>query len=290
MFVSGFTIVRNAIKYDYPLVESVKSVLPICDEFIIALGNSEDDTEKLISEIDSPKIRVIKTVWDDSLRKGGRVLAVETDKAFKAISNEAQWAFYIQADEVLHEDGLDKVMQSMQRWQDDKRIEGLLFNYRHFYGSYDYLGDTRRWYRKEVRVIKNDTNIYSFRDAQGFQKNGKPLKVKECGAWIHHYGWVKHPEKQQTKQKYFHKLWHNDDWVKKQVKQTDLFDYREIDSLIRFSGTHPSVIRKRISEKNWEFHFDQTKQKLSFKEKLFRLIKKYTGWNIGEYKNYKIVK
>ncbi|MCA6415291.1 MAG: glycosyltransferase family 2 protein, partial [Cytophagales bacterium] len=73
MKVAGFTIVRNAVKYDYPIVEAITSVLPLCDEFIVAVGNSEDNTLDLILAINSPKIRIIHTIWDDSLREGGRV-------------------------------------------------------------------------------------------------------------------------------------------------------------------------------------------------------------------------
>lgn len=290
VFVSGFTIVRNAVKYDYPVVEAVRSVLPLCDEFVVALGQSDDGTAERIEKIQSPKLRIVHSVWDDSLRKGGRVLAVETDKAFSAINPEATWAFYIQADEVLHEDGLEHIRAAMERWQHDERVEGLLFNYRHFYGSYNYIGDARRWYKREVRVIRNDPVIYSFRDAQGFQKRGRPLRVKEAGAWIHHYGWVKHPAKQQAKQKDFHKLWHSDEWVKQHVLPEDEFDYSAVDSLLAFEGTHPSVMQQRIAEMNWGFVFDPGRIRRSFKERFLGWVKKHTGWAIGEYRNYKLLK
>ena len=163
MFVSGFTFIRNAVKYDYPVVESIKSVLPLCDEFVVALGNSDDGTEALIKSIASPKIRIINTVWDESLRVGGQVLAAETDKAFKAVSEKTDWAFYMQADEVLHEKYIDAVMEAMRKWKDTPEVEGLLFNYVHFYGSYNFVGDSRRWYRREIRIVRNHKDIHSFR-------------------------------------------------------------------------------------------------------------------------------
>ena len=144
MKVVGFTFIRNAVRFDYPIVEAIKSILPICDEFVVALGNSEDSTLELISSINSDKIRIINTVWDDSLREGGRVLADETNKAFAAISEDADWAFYIQGDEVVHEDYLENIRQGMLKYKDDKRVEGLLLNYTHFYGSYDFIGNSRR--------------------------------------------------------------------------------------------------------------------------------------------------
>jgi hypothetical protein len=169
--VAGFSFVRNAIKYDYPIIEAITSILPICDEFIVAVGNSEDDTLKLIKSIASDKIKIIETIWDDSLREGGQVLAKETDKAIHAISSDIDWAFYIQGDEVVHEKYLDEIKNSMLKWKDDKSVDGLLFNYRHFYGSYDYVADAPNWYRKEIRVIRPSQNIYSYKDAQGFRKN-----------------------------------------------------------------------------------------------------------------------
>jgi hypothetical protein len=210
MKVTGFTFIRNAIKFDYPVVEAITSILPICDEFIVALGNSDDDTRSLIESIDTTKIKIIDTIWDDTLREGGRVLAVETDKAFDAISADTDWCFYIQGDECVHEKYLPIIKQAMQENLNNKNVEGLLFNYSHFYGSYDYVGTSKRWYRKEIRVVRNLKNIRSYKDAQGFRIEGRKLNVKQIDAFVYHYGWVKHPSKQQEKQKNFNKLWHDD--------------------------------------------------------------------------------
>lgn len=288
MKVVGFSFIRNAVKFDYPIVESITSILPICDEFIIALGNSDDNTEDLIKSIDSNKIRIIHTTWDDSLRKGGKVLAVETNKAFNQIK-DANWAFYIQGDEVIHEKYLPIIKESMEKWKDDQKVEGLLLNYTHFYGSYDFVGDSRRWYRREIRIVRADKNISSFRDAQGFRKNDRKLNVKHIDAWVYHYGWVKPPFEQQEKQKYFNSLWHDEEWIKKNVKQTNQFDYSTIDSLSIFEGTHPKVMQERINKLNWKFDFDPTKKNFGLKTKLLHWVEKKSGWRIGEYKNYKII-
>lgn len=289
MKVSGFTFIRNAIKYDYPVVEAITSILPLCDEIVVAVGNSEDDTRALIEGIGSAKIRIIDTTWDDSLREGGRVLAFETDKAFDALSTDSDWAFYIQGDEVLHEQFFEPLKEAMLRYKDQPEVEGLLFNYQHFYGSYDFVGDSRRWYRKEVRIIRNDKKIRSYRDAQGFRKNDRPLNVKPVEATMYHYGWVKPPEAQQAKQENFNKLWHNDEWVDKNIPKTEGFDYSKIDSLAHFTGSHPKVIQLRISRQNWQFNFDPTKKRLPFKSRLLHTIESLTGWRVGEYRNYKVI-
>ncbi|HPG33576.1 MAG: glycosyltransferase family 2 protein [Lentimicrobiaceae bacterium] len=289
MKVSGFTFIRNAVKYDYPVVEAITSILPLCNEFVVAVGKSDDQTRALIESIDSPKINIIDTVWDDSLREGGRVLAVETDKAFDAISSDSDWAFYIQGDEVLHEKYHDHVQEAMLRWKDHPEVEGLLLNYLHFYGSYDYVGDSRRWYRKEVRIIRNNKQIRSYRDAQGFRKNNTPLRVKQAEATMYHYGWVKPPEAQQAKQEYFNKLWHDDEWVEKKIPKVDSFDYSNIDALAHFNASHPAVMQPRIERQNWHFTFDPTTKRLPLKSRILHTIEELSGWRPGEYKNYKII-
>ncbi len=291
MKVYGFSFVRNAIKYDYPVVAALRSILPLCDEIVVAVGQSEDDTRALISSIDPSKIRIIDTVWDEQLRKGGRVLAQETNKALRAISSDAHWAFYIQADEVVHEDDYEAIWQAMQRWKDDRRVEGLLFDYLHFYGSYDYVGASTRWYRREVRIVRNDPAIFSYRDAQGFRKKpNRKLRVKRAHARIFHYGWVKDPVAMQRKQEDFNKLWHDDEWIARHVVSRDAFDYSAIDALARFEGTHPAVMQTRIQQRNWQFDFDPTRKQLSLKERLRLGIERLTGWRPGEYRNYVLLK
>ena len=291
MFVSGFTFVKNAIKFDYPVVEAILSILPVCDEVIVAVGNSDDDTLGLIKSINSPKIKIIETVWDDSLRKGGQVLAVETDKALAAVSSDADWCFYIQGDEVVHEQYLPIIKQAMEENLADKKVEGLLFEYAHFYGSYQYVADSFKWYRREIRVIRNTAKIRSYRDAQGFRTlDNQKLSVKLIEAYIYHYGWVKPPEIQREKMKSSINFWGEEHNIEEVKKQYESFNYSTIDSLSRFEDTHPKVMQDRIKMANWMFDFDIKIKKLSFKNRLKMAIEKLTGWRIGEYRNYRIVR
>lgn len=290
MKVTGFTFVRNAIKFDYPVVEAITSILPICDHLVILVGNSDDETLPLIQSIGADNIQLVESVWDDSLRVKGRVLSAETNKALKYIPKDSDWCFYIQADEVVHEKYLHTIKTAMQQWKDDPKVDGLLFNYHHFYGSYDYIANSSNWYRKEIRVIKNNPSIYSYRDAQGFRKgNAQKLRVKPIDAYINHYGWVKPPEKMQRKVKNLHSLWHDDQWIEENIQPGSSFDYSAIDSLKCFEGSHPKVMQKRINKKNWKFDFDISKDKSSLKEKVRKTIEAWTGYRIGEYKNYTII-
>lgn len=286
MKVSGFTFIRNAIKYDYPIVEAIQSILPLCDEVVVAVGNSEDETLALIQNID-PKIRVIETIWDDNLREGGRTLALETDKAYAAISEDSDWAFYIQGDEVLHERYLPVIKEAMLAYKDDQKVDGLLFNYKHFYGSYDYIGTSISWYPDEIRIVRKRKDIYSYRDAQGFRKgDDEKLSVKRIPAWMYHYGWVKPPEKMQLKQESFHKMWHDDAWMQENVKTVKEFDYTEnIDALARFEESHPNVMQDRIATKNWKFEYDISFNRIKPKDKVKHFLRKYLGVDI-RYKNF----
>lgn len=289
MFVSGFTIARNVVKADYPIKEAVYSILPLCDEMVIAVGKSDDDTLNYIKSFDSPKIKIIETIWDDSLREGGKVLAIETNKAMDAINPNADWCFYIQADECLHEQYLEPLKNLMLKYKDEQSIDGLLFNYTHFYGSYDYVADSRHWYRKEIRIIRNNPQIRSFKDAQGFRKNDQKLKVKETGASIYHYGWVKHPKQQLEKLKQARKLWHSDEFLEKEYADINEYDFSNVDSLSLFTGTDPQVIQERIQKKNWKFEYDIKIKNLGFKKSVLYFIEKISGWRVGENKNYKII-
>ncbi|GAB4396817.1 MAG: hypothetical protein OHK0053_11810 [Microscillaceae bacterium] len=293
MKVVGFTFIRNALQYDYPILEAIQSILPLCEEVVVAIGQSEDDTLGLIKSLPTDKIRIIETQWDDSLREGGRVLADETNKAYAALPEDADWAIYIQGDEVLHEDGLAPLQAAMQRWKDDQRVEGLVLRYRHFYGSYEYVADSRRWYRREVRVLRKRPDIFSYKDAQGFRKRPeKKLHVKPVEAFVHHYGWVKEPLKQLQKLEEAHRLWHGDaEWHfdPKQIREGG-FNYSEvIDSVALFEHRHPVVMHARIAAQNWTFRHDPRWKKFSWRVKLLMALEKWTGWRIGEFKNYILV-
>jgi hypothetical protein len=288
MKISGFTFVRNAIRFDYPVKESILSILPIVDEFIVLVGNSEDDTLALIQSINSPKIKIVPSVWDENIKTGGTVLAVETDKAFAEVAADSDWAFYLQGDEVVHEKYLDTIRQAALKFKDDLRTEGLLFKYEHFYGSYDYVGDSRRWYNREIRMIRNDKSIRSYLDAQGFRKSGRKLNVRLIDAYIYHYGWVKHPHAQKTKRNTFETLWGGGDV--QPVADNDFFDYmKDADSLQKFTGTHPAIMHDRITLKNWQLDFDTSRKKMSAKDRLLYFIEKTTGKRLFAYRNYHII-
>ena len=291
MKVSGFAIARNVVKADYPIGEALKSIAPLCDEIVVAVGNSDDNTRDYILGLGLKQLKIIDTVWDDELRVGGRVLADETNKALAATNPQSDWCFYIQADECIHENDVEGIRTTMKKYVNNASVDALLFDYRHFYGSYDYIGDSRKWYRKEIRIIRQGRGIKSWKDAQGFRsKNNEKLRVVSTGARIFHYGWVKHPKHQQIKQKQFHRLWHDDSKLEKMVTNKEEFDYSTIDSLQKFQETHPQLMKERINAQNWKFDFDPSRKNFTLKTWFLYYFEKITGIRIGEYKNYKLIK
>ncbi|MBM3416947.1 MAG: glycosyltransferase family 2 protein [Bacteroidetes bacterium] len=291
MKICGFTFVRNAVKIDSPVVPSITSVLPIVDEFIVSVGKSNDGTLELIESIGSPKIKIFHSAWDETIKEGGRVLAVETDKALAHVPTLYDWAFYLQADEVVHEKDLPAIVQAVKEYTDDKRVEGLLFNYIHFYGTYDYYGDSRRWYNHEIRIIRNNGNFCSFRDAQGFRtRQNRKLAVKKNNASIYHYGWVRHPHKQLEKLEGFYALWNGPDYVPPVISSQAEFDFlKDADSLAAFKGTHPAVMKGRIVQRNWQVNINVSKKRFSPAPYLIYLLDKWTGIRLFTSRNYRII-
>jgi hypothetical protein len=288
MRICGFTIVRNAVRYDYPITEAIRSILPLCDQVLVAVGKSEDNTLQLIQSLEDPKIRILESEWDLSLREGGKVLAQETNKAMDAIEGHYDWLFYIQADEVVHEEDLDRIYQAMKRYVSDPRVEGLRFRYLHFYGSYDYVAVAKKWYKYEVRIIRQDPEIRSYRDAQGFRKKGSKLLVRDSGGRIFHYGWVRPPEIQKQKAIEVSRFWHDDAWIEKHIVP-DPTPYKGEELLERFQGTHPKVMAKRIASANWTFHYDPKQARVPWKYRLLYWLEKHTGIRPFEYRNYRLL-
>jgi len=291
--ISGFSFVRNAIIYDFPLEESLRSLLPLCDEVVVAVGASDDGTLDAVRGIEG-NVRTIETVWDDALRQGGTVYAQQTDIALGGCAGD--WCIYLQGDEVIHEDDRDLLLSEIRRADADPSVDALLFRYIHFYGSYEYIGTGRQWYRREIRAFRNTGDVISWGDAQGFRKRSAGgeialLRARQTEVRIFHYGWVKPPDIQQRKQRAAHRYWHDDQWIERNVPSEDWFDYGSAFQLERYRGTHPAVMRRRIEEAEpWTRHFDPTR--LRPKPPLVRLtdwIERMTGWRIGEYRNFREV-
>ena len=283
MIVSGFTIIRNGVLYAYPFKESILSILPLCDEMIINVGKSSDNTLEVIRSINDKRIKIFESEWDMSLT-GGKVLSVETNKALKKCTGD--WCFYIQGDEVLHEKYSETVRDAMIRYSDNKRTEGLKFRYEHFYGSYNYVQDNyRNWYFRETRIIKNSVNIVSWGDAMDFRhKDGSKLRSKDIKAKIYHYGWVRPPLTLIQKRRDFEKIYTAGEEAKRNILKFENYD--DMGNLRKFTETHPLIMTERVLNSNWDFDAKIDQQKpdwlrkiLIFMHPLIKRIKKIHNKN-----------
>ncbi|MEL7266679.1 MAG: glycosyltransferase [Planctomycetota bacterium] len=251
MHVSGFTIARNIVRFDYPSCESIRSLLPLVDEMVVAVGRSSDATRDTIQAIGDPKIRIIDTVWDDSNREGGTVLADQTNIALDACQGD--WCFYLQADEVIHENEIDRIYHSMRRNLNDKSIDALSFNYHHFFADYG-IRDTLS-YRRQNRIVRPGRGIRSVGDACGFGLSDRRLRWVATGGWIYHYGHVKSPAFMNAKMEYFNSLYDGRtvDPATVNAEEKAAAEYMwNLSTCEPFTGTHPAVMQDRIAAKDWE--------------------------------------
>lgn len=258
-------MVRNATRLYYPVREAIESILPIVDEFVVALGKGDpgDTTREEILKIGSDKVRIIDTEWDLERYPNGTENAHQTDIAKNACSGD--WLFYLQADEVVHEDDLPRIRQRCEELRDDREVEGLLFRYRHFWGDYDHYHKSHGWYPHEIRIVRNDPEIHSWESAQSFRRipdfDGKnyrqqegtyKLKVAPVDAWIYHYGWVRPPDFMQRKNRALDTVHKGEQRVEELYRgRAEHYDYGPLNLLAEYTGTHPAVMKERIAGFDW---------------------------------------
>ncbi|MCX6238108.1 MAG: glycosyltransferase family 2 protein [Bacteroidia bacterium] len=293
MKVCGFCFIRNAVKFDYPVVEAIASILPACNKFIVAVGDCDDGTRALIESIDSKKIEIIDTVWNLSLRERSKILTSETNKAFDAIPAEYDWCFYIHGDEVVHEKFLPGIMLSMKKYLDVKEIDGLIMNYTHFYGTFDYYGDSRRWSKSEIRIVRNNKGIRSWYNAQGFHwENGKKLTGVFIDGGMNHYEWVRSPKLMKDKIEESKSIRiRNSKHIKTTEHESEEFAYeKDIDSLKQFREYHPKVMQARIKAINWYPNLSTKKKKFSIRHFLLYYLENFLGFRPFEKKHFNVFK
>ncbi len=298
MYITGFTYVRNGIRFGFPFLATIKSLLPLVEELVVVVGDSDDGTREAIAALNEPKIRIIDTQWDEQLRQGGRILAQQANIGIKAM--KGKWILHLQADEVLHENEYENLLKAIEEADKRPEVDGLLFHYYHFWGDYRYIRTSRKAYRYEVRAFKNRGVIRAYKDAQGFRKypsetayeqghRGEKLKVLLANVHVYHYSYCRNPRLLQKKVNDFHRWWHSDQWIQKHRLKKP-FDFNQVDKLSLFQGTHPKYMQPYIAAKDWEFHYDPSKSTMKWKDRLLHWIEEKTGKRLFEYKNYILLK
>ena len=285
MRVSAFTFIKNGQILGYPFLQSIQSVLPIVDEFVINVGESEDDTLMFIESIFNPKIRIIKSKWNDSMQDRGYVYGQQ--KMISQFNCTGDWAFYIEGDEIYHENDLEQIKSSMQKHLSDPGVEALVFDFYHFYGNANTYLNSPGWYRSEVRIIKNSVRSYApdglFWVVLDGNKKGRYPRAKHTGVSCYHYGWVRSEEQMNLKSQKVQRYW---------GKRHTNIDYSQIDPMIlkEFKGSHPKIIREWLPKDKGVFkpdpgHKTTLKQK---KHRIMRKIEKIFAIDLSN-KHYKLV-
>lgn len=284
--VSGFTIVRNAVKLDFPVVASIRSILPVCDEVVVNVGRSDDETLDLVRSIGDPKIRVLETEWDMTRRN--TILGAETLRAMRACTHP--WGVYIQADEVLHERGAAELAEAIQRNANDPLVEGLLVRYLHFYGGFDDIATHRRWYRREVRAVRLDPalDIRPYQGAQGFRVGSEHRKIRArlTAAEMFHYGWARPAHALREKREVGKTMypWRDAD------ERLPLLDW--VPGIRPFRGTHPAVAAEWIAARRVDPERVVAPRRFRWRFLRYYIsgaIERLTGIRIFEFRNYTIV-
>jgi hypothetical protein len=277
MKVSGFTFLRNGQKLGYPFVPSIRSILPIVDEFVVALGPCEDDTEKLLRGIGDPKIRILSTQWNERIQPDYSLkgFVFGQQKSIALFNCTGDWAFYLEADEVVHENDLPKIRAAMERHLNDVRVEALVFDYLHFYGNANTYAWSPRWYRSEARILRNTIPAWGpeglFFVVQDTHRRGRFPRGAHTGATIYHYGWVRSETQMNLKATATHKYWED--------KPAAKVDYAQIDpaTLKLFTGTHPRAVQDWLPRAEGIFQADPN-HRLTSREKKHRLMLKLERW------------
>lgn len=306
MKISGFTLVRHGVEFDYPFVESLNSLLPWVDELIINLGRGTDETpaaleawRQTLSEGDRAKIQSFESDWQldqPEKKRGGLILSEQTNLALARCTGD--WCVYLQADEVLHEADREAFRTQLQAADRDPQVDGLVFDYVHFYGSFDVVQISRSAYRREVRAIRRLSGARSVGDAQSFRKSdGSKLTVIPAKASVYHYGWVRTPQAMRDKTFFMDQLYHGDPSAEQSATQTphtgENYRYKRFWGLRSFAGSHPKTMKRRIAERGWKWDLDHSPFEWTWKDAkkiILDLFERATGKRLFEYRSYRLKK
>ncbi len=267
-------------------------MLPVVDELVVNVGMGDDDTLSRVREVArsaSIPVTVFESAWpleDPEKMRSGKILSEQTNLALDRCTGD--WCLYLQADEVLHESDLPALRGALATADRRADVDGLLFDYVHFHGSYDDVQRSRSTYRREVRAIRRASGARSVGDAQSFRlASGAKPRVVRSAARVFHYGWVRTPETMREKTVFMDRLYHG-----AQGGTGDNHRYKRIWGLRRFEGSHPAVMQERISAKGW--HWDLSGSPLVWQWRdaskvALDLFERATGVRPFEYRSYRML-
>lgn len=310
MKISGFTFIKNAVLYDFPIVESVRSVLDAVDEFVILAGDSGDGTNELLEAFAAePKVRIYHSVWDTrTYCRGGTIYAQQTDLARSYCTGD--WCLYIQSDEIMHHDALPVIRRACEKYLDRDEVEGFVLKYVHLYGDYRHYIDSLHFaYPREIRIVRNRPDIHSWRDAQSFRsipdfdgldygrsEGTRKLRCVLLDATVFHYGWSRDPRRMVGKKNAQNAVY---DSSFRPVAGVDYHDYGNLSEMPLYEGTFPQAALERMAAFDWDafVRYDgprpQLPKRYGIKYRTVGFLEKHIlrgGRRIGGFKNYKLIR
>lgn len=288
MRIAGLTIVSNAVRLGFPIVPAIQSLLEVCDDVVVNVGPADDGTLDLLATIRDRRLRTIRGRWD--LGEGNRVLSIETNRALAEVRGD--WAIYLQADEVLHEADAPRLRESLAEARADAAIEGLLFDYLHFYGNFRRIATNRTWIRREVRAVRPGTSVQSYRGAQGFRAHpgGRRVRARRGGCRVFHYGWTRPIAALNVKREVDHALRHSRDGHPLPPPFPGCLP-GEI-GLVPYAGSHPAVAQPWIAQLAATLPSDVLPIRWSARQVQLAVLyglERLTGWRPFEFRNYTVV-
>lgn len=265
--ISGYTFLRNGVKLGYPFVESLRSLLPLCDEVIVALGDCADGTEEALLAIGDPKLRIIRTQWNERMQDRGFVYAQQ--KMIAHYNCTGDWAFYLEGDEVLHERDIETIRAAVNRHHDDARVEAFAFRYLHFYGSPATLAVSPGWYRTEVRLVRNTLRWFApdglFSVVMDKNKRGRYPRAVLLDTQIYHYGHARRGEYMTKKTASVEKYWGGE-------PRPHAYANIDAQAIAPFAGTHPAIVAGWLRDHAEKEFTPDNSRRPTRKEKKHRLM------------------
>lgn len=236
---------------DYLIVQSVSSLLPICDEVVICDCDSDDGTKQIINDwaTQEPKIKVVDYLWTDPKGDPGwYVTWVNYAKSNLSTSH----CILLDADELLHEDSQREVLDAAR----DKKV--LICNRHNFWKDAQHLiPDGQCCSREVIRV--GPTKMFMPSDYPDPRCQEAMDEAVKSNVQLFHYGFLRERKAFFRKARAVQKIW-ADDYDKRleaaEKGEGNWMDHDGVvpwkDKLDKFKGTHPEIIKPWLRQRGYE--------------------------------------
>lgn len=250
--LSAFSYLKNGVVFDYPFIESLLSIAPICDQIIVCYASESTDGSREALEALQAKLPQLELypskVWQTPGLSQGEVIRLAAEEAEAYCDGD--WLLHLQADEVY----LNAEVLSIKNYLDQYHcldIDGFFFQVLHFYADYDMVigpqGAKAGWYQETMRLSRAGKAKH-IQDAWTQLLKEPQSKALRVPIRIFHYGHVREKEAMRLKASYMERLYHDlaDDY---EVCAAQAFEYNAVpkELIEPFDAEHPETMLKRIS-------------------------------------------